>query len=103
MKPHLVRWHKELAEKGLVVVDIYDGRNDAFEAVKADAEKSELSFPVLWDARGRVCAEYGMKGYPGGFLVGVDGKVLWEGIPNPKVKEIEALIQEELAKVKPEK
>ena len=30
----------------------------------------------------------------------VDGKVVWEGWPNPELKELESLIQKELAKVK---
>ena len=31
MKPNLVRWHKDYAEKGLVVIDINEGSTGAME------------------------------------------------------------------------
>jgi hypothetical protein len=102
MKPHLVRWHKDYAEKGLVVVDIDNGQIDKQDRLKTEVEKGEVTFPVLWDAEAKNCKEYGIKGYPAAFLVGVDGKVLWEGFPLPKVEEVEKLIKAELEKVKKE-
>lgn len=102
MKPHLVRWHRDYAEKGLVVIDIDNGAMDAKERLGESVKEGEIPFPVLWDKDGANCTTYGIKGYPAAFLVGVDGTVIWEGFPLPKVKEIEPLIVEELKKVKPE-
>lgn len=103
MKPHLVRWAKEYAEKGLTVIDVDNGEFDKQDALKAEVEKGGVKFPVLWDKGGKTCTAYGIKGYPAAYLVGVDGTVIWEGFPLPKVEEIEKLIQAELAKVKKEK
>jgi peroxiredoxin len=100
MKPNLVRWHKDYAEKGLVVIDIDDGSADTMDALKKNVEKGEVKFPVLWDKEGKNCEKYGIKAFPSAYLVGVDGKVLWEGFPNPEVEAIEKLIKAELEKVK---
>lgn len=100
MKPHLVRWHKEFAGKGLVVLDINDGKADTQDELKAEVAKAALKFPVLWDSGAKNIANYGVEAFPSAFLVGVDGKVIWEGVPNAKVKEIEKLIAQELDKIK---
>ena len=94
--------YKEYAEKGLVIVDIDNGQRDTMDRLKEDATKKELKFPILWDKDGANCKEYGIKGFPSAFLVGVDGKVLWEGFPLPKVEDVEKLIKTELEKVKKE-
>ncbi len=59
-----------------------------------------MAFATLWDKDGANCTKYGIKAYPAGYLVGVDGKVLWEGVPSPGNPEIEKLLKAELAKVK---
>lgn len=102
MKPHLVRWHKEYADKGLVIIDVDHGQRDTLEKLQKNAEKGGIAFPILWDSGGKNCATYGIKGFPAAFLVGVDGTVIWEGFPLPKVESLEKTIQAELAKVKKE-
>jgi len=100
MKPHLVRWHKDYAEKGLVIIDVDDGRKDKMEALKESVEKGDVKFPVLLDKDGQNVKTYGVRAMPAAFLVGVDGTVLWEGFPLPKVAELEEAIKKELEKVK---
>jgi thiol-disulfide isomerase/thioredoxin len=100
MKPNLTRWHKEYAEKGLVIIDISDGSLDKFDDLKKEVEEKEEKFAVLWDKDAKTCLAYGIQAYPQGYLVGVDGTVIWEGLPNPKVEEIEQKIVAELAKAK---
>ena len=100
MKPTLARWHKDYAGKGLVIIDVSDGSLDELEALQKEVEEKGEKFAVLWDADGRICMSYGIEAYPRAYLVGVDGKVLWEGIPNSKIDEIEKLIIAEIAKVK---
>ena len=102
MKPHLVRWHKEYAKQGLRILDIDNGKRDSLERLQKMTEKEGLPYPVLWDKEAKNCATYGIKGYPAAFLIGVDGTVIWEGFPNPKLEHIEKLIKTELEKVKPE-
>src|SRR5262245_51574077 len=79
MKPNLIRWHKEFAEKGLVVIDISDGAQDKFENLKKEVEEKGEKFPVLWDKEAKICLSYGINAYPQAYLVGVEGKVVWEG------------------------
>src|SRR5687767_14373524 len=88
MKPNLIRWHKDFADKGLVIIDISDGTQDKFDDLKKEVEEKAEKFAVLWDKEAKICLEYGIQAYPQAYLVGVDGKVIWEGIPNPKIETI---------------
>jgi hypothetical protein len=105
MESHLVRWHKEYTEQGLVILDINNGEYDKMERVRKHVEKKKIPYAVLHDAGEKNCNNYGIKAYPSSFLIGVDGKVIWEGyaLKKGKLKEIEKLIREELKKVEKEK
>ncbi len=100
MRPHLVRWHKEYAKKGLVIIDVNDGSTDSFKEVKTHAAKDGVKFPILWDKGRKNVNTYGVRGMPSAFLIGVDGKVIWEGFPLASTKKIETLIKAELKNVK---
>ena len=100
-KPTLFKWHKELSEKGLVVIDVSDGTQDKFDDLKKDVEEKGGKLATLWDKDAKVCLTYGIQAYPFAYLVGVDGKVVWEGSPNAKLlEEIEKVMAAELEKVK---
>lgn len=100
MKPTLIRWHKEFAEKGLVIIDVSDGEQDKFDDLKKEVEDKGEKFAVLWDKAAKVCLAYGIQAYPWAYLIGVDGTVIWEGTPNAKIAEIEKLMASEFEKVK---
>ena len=100
MKPNLIRWHKDYAGQGLVVLDVSDGTMDKFDDLKKEVEEKGEKFPVLWDKEAKNCLAYGIQAYPQAYLIGVDGNVIWEGLPSPKNEKIEQLITAELAKVK---
>ena len=100
-KPTLFKWHKELASKGLVVIDVSDGAQDKFDDLKKEVEEKGGKLATLWDKDAKVCLTYGIQAYPMAYLVGVDGKVAWEGSPSPKLaEELEKRISDELAKAK---
>ncbi|MBI3269039.1 MAG: TlpA family protein disulfide reductase [Planctomycetes bacterium] len=104
MTPHLVRWADKYAKQGLVVLDIDNGRNDSPDALREHVQQAKLTFPVAHDVDGKTCEAYAIRGFPAAFLVGVDGKVIWEGFPLPEVEKLPAILEAELAKVKsPEK
>ena|SRR5437773_9665019 len=103
MKPHLVRWHNSYAEKGLTILDLDDGSADTLDDLKKEVEHDKLPFAILWDKDGKNVATYKVEGMPAAYLIGVDGKVVWEGHPNAKQSEadkLEAKIKTELEKVK---
>lgn len=100
MKPTLFRWHKEFSDKGLVVIDVSDGEMDKFDDLKKEVEEKGGKLATLWDKGAKNCLTYGIQAYPFAYLVGVDGKVIWEGQPNSKIEEIEKLMAAEFAKSK---
>ena len=103
MKPHLVRWHTSYADKGLAILDVDDGGEDSMADLKKDVESHKLPFPVLWDKESKNVGTYKVEGFPAAYLIGVDGKVVWEGHPNAQKGEadkLEAKIKAELEKVK---
>jgi peroxiredoxin len=106
MSAHLVRWHNEFAKKGLVIIDINNGDIDSLAAVKKHVEKKKLPYPVGWDEGEKTCKTYGVQSYPSQYLIGTDGKVVWEGFcldDNGKVeKKVEAQVKSELEKVSKE-
>ena len=57
---------------------------------------------VKWDKDQVNCKAYGIKGYPSAYLIDVEGKVVWEGNPDPEDKELDKAVAKELEKVKKE-
>jgi len=100
MTPHLVKWDKTLRKKGLTIIDVNSGRGDTKKDLAAYVKKNKKKYPTLWDRDGAVCKKFGIKGYPAAFLIGADGKVVWEGWPNAELSDLPGLIAKELAKAK---
>lgn len=100
MMPIMDRWHKDLSEKGLVIVDVDDGSIDDLDEVQKDAKERGTKYAVLWDKDRKNCDTYGVEVFPRAYLIGVDGTVIWEGLPNAKIPDIERLMDAEFAKVK---
>lgn len=94
MRPHLVRWAKQYADKGLVIIEVDDGRIDALEAVQEHVNRDRPPYAVVYDANGVIVGRYGVMAYPTAYLVDADGKVAWEGHPTPS--SLEAVIEETL-------
>ena len=75
--PHLNAINKKFKEKGLVIVGISDEK-------KEDVEKFRKGLPMEYTvAIGGAALEktLGISGIPHAFIVGKDGKVVWEGHP----------------------
>ena len=103
MVKHLVRWNKEYGPKGLVVIDVDNGTQDSLKAVKEHVAKEKLQFPVLYDKGGKVCSFYKVRTYAHAFLIDVDGKVVWEGFPNPRDIHIQRFVTQEFIRERIEK
>jgi hypothetical protein len=65
-------------------------------------EGKNLSHPVLWDEVCRNTKAYGISAWPYVYLIGTDGKVIWEGNPArwlrrpEKANEMRMLIERKL-------
>jgi hypothetical protein len=100
MKGHLVRWDGQYRSQGLVIVNINNGEIDEFPALRLAVTEARIRYPVAWDEKARTCRAYGVRGYAASFLIGTDGKVVWEGFPFRRpIQEREAMIRKELTKV----
>jgi hypothetical protein len=102
MHKPLGKWHSELSDKGLVIIDINNGKIDKLDALKKYHVKEKTAYAVAWDQGEKTCNTYGVQAYPAQYLIGVDGNVLWEGFAmesDAKLKEVEGLIKAEVDKV----
>ncbi len=100
MAVHLVRWHKDLSKDGLVIIDVNDGKIDKLERLKEHSK--DKPYVVIWDEGAKTVKKYGIQSYPTQYLIGVDGKVIWEGYAGENaesIKKVEEVIAKELAKV----
>ena len=74
--------------------------------VTTSVQEKKVKHPVLWDEDCRNTETYGISAWPVAYLIGVDGRVIWEGNPQRVVsrsrpkKELLNLLEKELKKVK---
>lgn len=105
VRPHLVRWHEEFAEQGLVLLEISRGREEPLDTIHQLARKNGVRHPLLWDEDCRNNERYGIRSYPTSYLIGADGRVFWEGNAMRtlgranEAAELRALLQQKLADV----
>jgi peroxiredoxin len=97
MTPHLVKWHERYASEGLTIIEVDNGVIDALTAVEQHVQDLKLPFVLLHDAGGAISESYGIQGYPTAYLIGRDGRVIWEGVPNGELAAAEASIRQALA------
>jgi hypothetical protein len=93
MAPHLVRWHEEMAEKGLVVIAVEDGRAASVDSWRDWVEK-RVPHAALYDEAGETSKKFEIRGYPAAYVIGRNGKVIWQGPPRGGVSEVEETIRE---------
>lgn len=88
-----------------MIIDIDSGGQDKkLEAVQAHVKEKGHPYVTIWDKGDKIVNAYGVKVFPTQYLIGVDGKVLWEGCAEKPedAKKVEELIQKELEKVSKE-
>lgn len=87
MTPHLVRWHNEFQDDGLVIIEIDNGSIDSLTDVEEHVRKEGIPFALLHDADGEVTDRFGVNVFPTAFLFDRSGKVVWHGNPTPQTAE----------------
>jgi len=71
--PHLEQMHRELREKGLVVLGLDVG--ESAETVRDFAREHHYTFPLLLGAEPEIAAKYHVDGYPTVYMVDRAGKI----------------------------
>ena len=98
--PHLGRWHQAYAKKGLTIVVNFGDDEEKLDKVKALVKEKEMTWPVLFDKGSRNNKAFGITSQPYAYLVGVEGKVIWEGMLVRNREELEKVVAAEVEKVK---
>lgn len=96
MTPHLVKWNERYNSQGLTIIDVDNGAIDQVQAVEAHVKTAGLPFAVFHDRAGATCQTYGVQAYPTAYLIGRDGKVVWEGNPGGDMAALERTIEKAL-------
>ena len=81
MRHHLVRWHEQYADQGLVIIEINGGKFASLEQMRRDVAKRGIGHPVLWDRENQNHQRYGVQVWPSAYLLDSDGTVIWQGDP----------------------
>jgi peroxiredoxin len=76
--PMLERLHRDLAQRGLVVVGV--NIREEVGAARRFAAEQGVTFPVVMDPSGAIATKYGVIGLPTTFLVGRDGRAVALGV-----------------------
>ncbi len=106
MRDHLVRWHDKYQNDGLVIIEVDGGKYEKLDVVTQAIRDKRVEFPVLWDEQCQNTERYGVRAWPVAYLIGVDGKVIWEGNPARVInrkkprQQLVGLLENELSKVK---
>jgi thiol-disulfide isomerase/thioredoxin len=77
--PHLNRLHDELGPKGLVLLSFTDQSKQGIETFMKGT-----SMKYVLGCGSELAADYGVGGIPHAFVIGKDGKLVWEGNPGDK-------------------
>src|SRR5262245_48293843 len=93
MQPHLVRWERAYGGQGLTILYVADGRRVTPERVLEVMRADGAGFPLIHDPKGATNDAYGIRVYPTAYVVGRDGRVVWEGVPHFDPDATERAIQ----------
>ena len=76
--PHLNDLNKKFKDKGLVVIGISSEDKNTVENFR---KGTPMEYNVALDKGGKLSQQFGINGIPHAFVVGKDGKIVWEGHP----------------------
>jgi thiol-disulfide isomerase/thioredoxin len=74
--PHLNKLHKKYKDKGVVIIGLSNEKSDK---IKGFVKKQDMKYIV--GAGSKSGRAYGVRGIPTAFIIGKDGKLLWQGHP----------------------
>lgn len=88
--------HSTFGPKGMKVLAVNPGVNDSLDRVKRYAKKYRISYPVAFDATGKLKKEFGLLGAPTIFIVDKKGIVRYRDatIPTELPAHFDALMED---------
>lgn len=95
--PHVEKLQQTYGKRGLHIF-AFEAQNHSAEQIKAKvSEKGGKTYPV---SAGGGNNYRGDGGIPVAWLIGVEGKVIWQGNPAAETSKLDQLIEQEVAKVR---
>jgi len=94
--PHLNALQTKFGQKGLNLF-AFEHQGTKPDDLKEFVKKNNIIYPV---SAGGGSSFSGSGGIPVGWLIGVEGKVIWQGNPAAESGKIDTLIKEEIDKIK---
>jgi hypothetical protein len=82
-----------MADKGLVVIALEDGRVTPVEAWRQRVETKAVPHPVVHDGAGANVERFEVRAYPVAYVIGRTGKVIWQGTPIRRLADVERTIR----------
>ena len=76
--PHLNEINKKFKDKGLVIIGV---SNEDKATVTDFRKKLPMDYNVALDKESKLSEKFGIEGIPHAFVVGKDGKIVWQGHP----------------------
>jgi len=102
--PYLKEWHARYKDKGLVIVGIHTpefGFAKERESVEQAIARFGIEYPVLLDSNYENWNAYGNRYWPHKYLVGPDGRIIYDHVGEGAYGETEAVVQKELREINP--
>jgi len=102
--PHLTELQKKYEKDGLIIIGVTtpDDRGNNLDSVKAMVQdKGEvIGYRIAYDGDGKTQKDYfeasRAGGYPHAYIVGRDGKIVWEGTPGDPAANMDGFLEEYL-------
>jgi len=97
--PHLQKLWEKHKDKGLVVIGLTaESESKAAPFIK----RAGYTFPVALDDRRKTSKAYGIRWIPHTFLIGADGKIIWDGNPLVAKDKLDKMVEDALKKALPD-
>ena len=78
-KPGILKLRQEIDPKEMEIIGINVGGGDSLNRVKRFEEEHPSTFPILFDAQGKVSRSYGVQGIPLFVIVNKEGQEVYRG------------------------
>ena len=100
--PHLVAWHNQYRDQGLVIVGVHTPEFDfekEIENVRMATEKYGIKYPIVQDNNYATWSAFRNRYWPHKYLIDAEGYIRYDHIGEGGYEETEMKIQELLAEI----